>query len=443
MNRLNSVEPVRDFYSQQLSFLVADATFILIFLALMFYIAGPLVLVPVLMVAIYGTLAWLTGGALHRALLRRKSFDSRRYNFILEVLSAVHSAKALALEQALQRRYERLIAGGIGPAWQVNYLSSLSESFSASFSLATSIAVGGVGAWLVINDQMSVGALAAATMLAGRSVQPLLRSLGLWNKFQSVRIGLRNLEAVEAMPAENDAGAASIDAFGSAELDAISFRYADNAPVLFDQASLSINRGETLGISGANGSGKTTLIRLLAGDLLPNAGDIRVNGQSMLTLDRQALRGHIAVIPQHCVLLQGSVLDNLTRFDVDANLDQALELAARLGLDRFFAALPEGYDMQVGDGRSHVLPRGVIQRIGMVRALVGQPQLILFDEANSSLDQAGDKLMRDLLNSYRQDTAMVIVSFRPSLLALADRHLQIRDRAILPLDRAAAAGATA
>lgn len=432
MTRMNSVEPVRDFYSQQLAFLFADGIFIIIFMALMYYIAGWLVLVPLAMVAIYGALAWVTGDALHRALVSRKEFDDRRYNFIFEVLSSIHSAKALAMEQALQRRYERLIAGCATPAWRVNYLSSLAESYSASFSLATSIAVGAAGAWFVINDQMSVGALAAVTMLSGRSVQPLLRALGLWHRFQSVRINVQNLEKVVAMPRENAAAAIALDHFQSATVADVHFAYEGAAAPVFEGAALSIQRGETISISGANGSGKTTLIRLLAGDLAAGVGEIRVNDRPIDDLDHQSLRRRIAVIPQHCMLLQGTVLDNLTRFDVDANLDQALELAARLGLDRFFAALADGYEMQVGDGRSHILPSGVIQRIGMVRALVGQPELILFDEANMSLDQHGDKLVRELLASYKQDCGIVIVSFRPSLLAIADRHFEIRERRIQP-----------
>jgi ATP-binding cassette subfamily C protein LapB len=190
-------------------------------------------------------------------------------------------------------------------------------------------------------------------------------------------------------------------------------------------------RGETIGLTGANGSGKTTLLNLIMGNYSPTKGVLKINGRSIDEFDRQAMRRHIAYIPQRSVLFRGTVLDNLTNFDLDANIDQGLELAARLGLDRFFAARPNGYEMPISEGSANGLPTGVVQRIGMVRALVGKPQLILFDEANATLDQSGDKLVRDLLASYSGRAATVIVSFRPSLLAIADRLFEITDQRIV------------
>ena len=443
MERLNSVEPVRDFYGQQVSLLLADLPFMLIFLGLIYYIAGILVLAPLALMVFYGALAWLTGNALHAAARDRRGLDGKRYSFIVEVLSSIHTAKGLAIERALQRRYERLIATGVGPGWRVNYLSSVSESFSNGFSQMTSIAVGGIGALLVINDQMSVGALAASTMLAGRSVQPVLRTLALWTRYQSIRLGVEHVKAVYAMPAEPNADKTGIDAIESIKLQDLSFRYGEDRPLLFDNVNLSVARGETIGLSGPNGCGKTTLLNLIIGGHAPTGGMLAVNDTAIETIARSSLRRHIAYIPQRAVLFKGTILDNLTRFDIDANLDQALDLAARLGLDRFFAGMPDGYDMEVGDGGTGGLPSGVIQRVGMVRALVGEPQLILFDEANSSLDQAGDKLVRDLIATYREKAAIMLVSFRPSLLAIADRRFVFEAGKIVPAPPVAGGTTTA
>ncbi len=431
MERLNSIEPVRDFYGPQMSLLLADIPFMIIFMALIYCIAGWLVFVPVGLVAGYGLLAWLTGNSLYLALHDRKELEGRRYNFIVEVLSSIHTVKALAIERSLQRRYERLIAQEAALGWRVNYLSSLSESFASGFSQMTSVTVGGIGAFLVITDQMSVGSLAAATMLAGRSVQPLLRTLGLWNRFQSTRLGVENLRAITALPDESAVSSAPIDAIDRLALDHVSFRYDSELPLLFDGVELSIERGETIGLSGANGSGKSTLLNLIMGNYSPTGGSLLINGRSIDDFNRQALRRHIAYVPQRSTLFKGTILDNLTNFDVDANLEQGLELAARLGLDRFFAAMPNGYEMVVSESGVNGLPAGVVQRIGMVRALVGKPQLILFDEANAALDQTGDKLVRDLLSTYAGQAALILVSFRPSLLAIADRHFEIDNQRIV------------
>lgn len=441
LDRLNSVEPVRDFYGQQFSMMLSDLPFVVIFLGLIYYIGGALVLAPIGLIAVYALLAWGNGHALHEALRERKEFDGRRYNFIVEVLSSIHTAKGLAIERVLQRRYERLIASGAAPGWRVNFLSSISEGFANGFSQMTSVTVGGFGAMLVINGQMTVGALAASTMLAGRSVQPLLRSLGLWTRYQSVRLSVEQLKTIEAMPSEPMTTGELVGPIDKVELRDVSFRYGPDLPLLYDGASLTVERGETIGLNGCNGCGKTTLLGMLMGSQAPTSGSLEINERPIGPLNRASLRYQIAYIPQRAVLFKGSILENMTRFDVDANLEQALDLAARLGLDRFFAGLPDGYEMMVNDGATAGLPSGVVQRIGMVRALVGDPRLILFDEANSSLDHDGDKLVRDLLITYKPNSAMIVVSFRPSLLAIADRQLSIRGGLIVPSDRGAQSSA--
>jgi ATP-binding cassette subfamily C protein LapB len=442
MERLNSIEPVRDFFGAQLSLLLADVPFIVIFLALIYFIAGWLVMVPIAIVAGFGFMIWLTGDALYLALHERKELEGRRYNFIVEVISNIHTVKSLAIERLLGRRYERLISHEAALGWRVNYLSSLSESFAAGFSQMTLVTVGGLGALLVINDQMSVGSLAAASMLAGRSVQPLLRTLGIWTRFQSTRLAVANLRAVTALPRECSASSRDVEEVDCISMEDMSFGYDLTAAPLFDHADWSIVRGETIGLTGANGSGKTTLLNLIMGNYSPTKGVLKINGRSIDEFDRQAMRRHIAYIPQRSVLFRGTVLDNLTNFDLDANIDQGLELAARLGLDRFFAARPNGYEMPISEGSANGLPTGVVQRIGMVRALVGKPQLILFDEANATLDQSGDKLVRDLLASYSGRAATVIVSFRPSLLAIADRLFEITDQRIVSVPGGANRAAT-
>lgn len=427
LDRLNSVEAIRDFYGQQAGLLLVDLPFLVIYLGLMTYIGGTMVLVPVMLVLLFGLLAWITGHALHDVHGKRKVLDDRRYNFIVEVLSNIHTAKGLAMERVLARRYERLTASSAALSWRTHYLGSVSESFGSGFSLLSTIAVGGFGAWLVIQGQMSTGALAAATMLAGRSVQPLLRSLALWTRYQSVRLSMDRMRAIASMPRERNEDAVGLGALERIALENVSFAYPGATQPLFSGLDLTIRRGETVGISGSNGCGKSSLLWMLVGGLHPQTGRLTANGIPIEDVNLKTLRQQVAFIPQKAVLFKGTVLDNLTNFDVDAHLAQALDLAAALGLDRYFAGVPDGYEMEIGAGSNGGLPSGVVQRIAMVRALVGDPKFILFDEANAALDQAGDALVRELLVRFHTRAAIVIVSFRPSLLAIADRQYHLRN----------------
>lgn len=426
LDSLNAVDPVRDFYGNSASFLLVDVPFLLIFLGLIAFIGGWLVLVPISLIVLFGFLAWLTGQALHNVHRMRKHVDDRRYNFIVEVLGNIHTVKGLAMEGVIERRHERLVEQSAALGWRNNYLSSMSESLISAFSQVSTIAVAGAGAFLVIRGDISTGALAASTLLAGRAVQPLLRTLGLWTRFQSVRLSNAQLQTVLSMPSENAAQRQAAPAIDTIELQSVTFGFqsdddpdAASASNLFEDLSLSVARGQITAISGPNGSGKSTLLWMLMGGIEPQSGRILINGQDISQFDRRSLRQQIAYVPQRAVLFKGTVLDNLTNFDIDRNMETALELAHALGLDQYFAAIPEGYQLDVGNGG---LPSGVIQRIAMVRALVNRPQVILFDEANANLDQTGDRLVIELLKKYRQDTALVMVSFRPSVLALADQH---------------------
>ena len=146
------------------------------------------------------------------------------------------------------------------------------------------------------------------------------------------------------------------------------------------------------------------------------------------------------------MLFKGTVLDNITMFGDDALIDPAIELAGIVGLDREFSRLPKGYDTMVGDSSVEYLPSGVIQRIAVVRALVRKPKLILFDEANAGLDFQSDRELRDLLAAMKGRAAIVLITHRPSLIRLADRVFDVKDRKVVeatPEDGAPEAGTSA
>ncbi|MEM8798736.1 MAG: ABC transporter transmembrane domain-containing protein [Pseudomonadota bacterium] len=433
LDRLSSIDPVRDFYASQAMLTLVDFPFAILFLALLGVIGGSLVVVPIILMVVFGLIAHHIGKKLRGKLTERSTWDDRRYNFIIEVLNGIHTLKGLTMEPLMLRRYERLMENCARVGHGIGYLNSLAQSIGSAFSQMTMVIVASVGSLYVMSGQISVGALAACTLLAGRTVQPILRALGVWSRFQNIQIAEERLDEIDATPVEPN-GEAVPNAINLVELKNVTLKVPGREAPLFENINFEIARGDVIGVKGPNGCGKSTLLGALMGLIDPASGDIFFNERKIDVWDRSAIRQHIAYLPQRAVLFQGTVLDNLTAFEPEKNIDQALEYACRLGLDRVFASLPDGYETQINAGGRSSVAAGIAQRIAIVRALVRQPSLILFDEANSAFDRETDVALHGLLQELKRQAAIVLVSYRPSLLAIAERQIDLSNRGIREID---------
>jgi len=428
LQRLRGIETLRSFYSGQEIHLLIDVPFAFLFLGLIGLIAWDLALALLAVIAVLVAVSLAVGLVLSGSLQRRAKTDELRHNFIIEVLNGIHTIKSIGAEALMVRRYERLQRTSTESSYWVALYSAFARIVGATFSQLTIVIVGAYGSTLAMEGRLSVGALAACTFLAGRAAQPLLRALGIWTQFQNVRIARQQVNAIFAMaPDERGDIARGHVIEGGISLAGVDFGYgAREAPLLHD-LDLHIAPGEVIGITGNNGSGKTTLLWLILGFLKPGAGQVLMDGIDVRRHDPERLRRHVAYLPQHGVLFQGTILENLTMFD-DTRIDRAKEIAARLGLHEIIGRLPRGYDTPLSDSPDEGLPVGVRQRIAIVRALVplDDPRLIVFDESNAWLDQAGDELLRRLLLDLCGRCTIVLVSHRPSYLALANRVYVVR-----------------
>ena len=164
----------------------------------------------------------------------------------------------------------------------------------------------------------------------------------------------------------------------------------------------------------------------MSGLLKPTAGTVFLDGHDVSAFDPASVRSSVAYLPQHGKLFNGTIIDNITMFRPQKT-DDALAIARLLGLEQVVATMPLGYRTPVGDGATDTVTRGVKQRIAIVRALVDRPRVVLFDEANSAMDGAGDALLREFLAKLKGRCTLVLNTHRPSLLRLADRTFEIHD----------------
>jgi ATP-binding cassette subfamily C protein LapB len=428
LERMSSLGTLKEFYAGQAIMTLFDLPFSIIFLALISYLAGSLVFVPILLITIFALAAWHIGIQLRKAISERMIADERRFNFIIEVLTGIHTLKSMAMETQMLRRYERLQEACAKTDYDVTRNSSSAMSLGALFSQLTMFAVVGAGSTFVIDGQLTIGGLAACTMLSGRAMQPLQRAVGIWSRFQSIQLAREKLREIFELQPETQGALPVLDASykGGIELNNVGLRFGEEGEPVFSGVDLSIKPGEIIGISGGNASGKSSLLYLMMGAMRASEGQVLIDGQDINELDPNSVRRRIAYLPQHGVLFNGTILENLTMFKSELE-EKALRIARLLGLDDVVARMPLGYDTSVGNGAYDTLPRGIKQRIAIARALMSDPVVLLFDEANAAMDSAGDKVLTEFLEQARGKRTLVLVSHRPSVLRMADAVYDLKN----------------
>lgn len=426
LKRFNSLNVMRDFYAGQLISAIADMPFLVLILLIIGYIASWLVLVPIGILVLYLYGAFQHTGVLKKLVEFRQEHDDKRFNFIIETLNNIHTVKSTAMEAAMVRRYERLQAASAINDFDTSYKGALPLAQGVTLSQLAVVLVVAFGSIMVINGMLTIGSMAATTLLAGRVLQPVSAVVGVWSRLQTIRVARRELRELLLMPVENIEGQEEAPKIkGKIEITNLSFRYADNLPWLFQDLNLTIEPGDTIGIKGASLSGKSTLALLIMGLLRATQGKIKVDDKNIIEYVPASLRQQIGYMPQQGVLFNGTIMENLTMFQ--SGFEQnAKQIASVMGLDSIISQFPKGYDTTVGDQAIDTLPQGIRQRITVARALVKKPAIVIFDEANAAVDMQGDELLRKLLGLVAKQTTLIIFSHRPSILGIANKRFLLK-----------------
>jgi ATP-binding cassette subfamily C protein LapB len=425
LERLASIATVRDAYSGAAFQTLLDLPFCALYVAAMFHLSPLLAAVPVVMALVFLLASLAVARLVRRAVVALADREERRFNMLFDVLSAIHSIKALGLEAQMTRRYERLQQGCADARGVLAEVSGQGQGLAMLLSNLATALVATLGCLAVLDGELTVGGLGACLLLTGRTMQPLGGALGVFARAEVLKGAQARLADIESMPDQRVAGAPALAVpRGRVALDRLRLTRFDGSVVL-DEISLAVEPGECVGIRAANGSGKTSLLLLIQGTLRPTSGRVLIDGQDLARVDPRTVADGIAYLPAHGTLVRGTLLDNLTMYR-PALAARARAIAAELGLDVIAATLPQGYETPLGDGTTN-LSRGAAQMVAIARALVGQPRLLLFDEANIHLDTAADQALRALLTRLAGHCTILLVSDRPSTLALARRQLRLQD----------------
>jgi PrtD family type I secretion system ABC transporter len=308
------------------------------------------------------------------------------------------------------------------------------------FRLAMQSLILGLGAYLTIERQVGAGAMFAATFLLGRGLQPIEQIVAGWRQVVAARLAwVRVRDVLNANP-EVEQRTSLPRPQGAVAIEGVNLVAPNGTRPILRAISLSVTAGETTGIVGPSGAGKSSLVRVLVGVVRPTTGIVRLDGADIQTYPADEIGAAFGYLPQDVELFADTVAANISRFQPDSDEDviRAAELA---GVHETILKLPQGYNTQIG-ASGELLSGGYRQRIGLARAVFGDPSVVVLDEPSSNLDSEGDlALARCLQALKRMGTTVFIVSHRPTSLSAVDRILLMRDgmiEAFGPRDEVAA-----
>lgn len=426
-------QPLRDLdsFRQLLTGPVFGAVFDLpwmpIFIGILFVIDPAVGLITLVGALVLFGLAMLQDRMSRPPLQEANEAAIKGYAFTDAALRNGEVVRAMGMLQAIGARWTayRVLAIERG-AW-ASQRASVFGNLTKFTRMFIQILVIGVGAYLVLNGTIGPAMLFANMILASRALQPIEKLVGAWDGI--VNGGRAYDRLNQALQGYKPAAAATSlpRPLGQLSIEGVNFAPPGAERYVLQGLNFKIEPGEMLGIIGPSGAGKSSLARLVVGVWRPNIGHVRLDGADVFSWNRAEFGRHVGYLPQDTELFAGTIRDNIARFLPDITDEQVVAAATLADVHSLILRLPKGYETELTDG-GYMLSAGQRQRVGLARALLGDPRLLVLDEPNASLDAEGeDALMRviDLLKA--QGTTIVVVSHKPTILRAADKMLVLRE----------------
>lgn len=425
LDRFNAVNAIREFEAGQPMVLIFDVVFAAIFLLFIAVLGGWLVAWPLGALAVAAVLLLMVTPALRRRHNTQIDADSAVNDFLVSVLGAGHNIRSLAMEVAMTDRYESLQVKRIRAQARSEKIGVHFGDFVGFLGQCCTVGVVCHGAMLVNATELTTGALAACTILAGRALQPLRSAVGMWTKYVSVAATRHRMHQLMDVPQSDRGLNSSVPPAVSGHVELRDVRFAnesDNSEFIAP-IDLDIPAGQIVALIGPNASGKSTVLQILSGELAPDSGVVLVDGASVGSIAPKKRRRSIVRLDQSDSLFRGTFIDNLTGFRPELR-DAAIKAARFLDFADDIDVLPKGFDTPVSDV-ANTFSRGFVQRMCLARSLLDQPSVILADQSFSAMDTQGKAAVKRLLNQLRGHTTVIYVTYDPDLLAEADQVIDL------------------
>ncbi len=436
-NNLREFESLREFFTSGTLVALVDLPFIFLFVAVIWFIAGPVAVVPLSAIPLVILAGLILQFPLRAVIEKTQREASQKHALLVEAIDGLETIKATAAESRVQRAWERFVGLTAESSGKARFLSGLATTFAQTTIQLSTVVVVVYGVHLISEGELTMGALVAATILTGRALAPLGALAGMLTRLQQSRVALKSLDELMKRPLERPVDKTFLHRprlNGQIEFKDVKFAYPGQETNALESVTMKIQPGERVAILGRIGSGKSTISRLMMGLYDPAEGAVLMDGTDIRQIDRADLRRNVAYVSQDNYLFFGSVRDNISFGAPQVDDETVLRAASLAGVTDFLRSHPHGFDLQVGE-RGMYLSGGQRQSVAIARALLLDPPVVLLDEPTSHMDNSTEAQFKNRLSQHLTGKTLVLITHRSSLLSMVDR-LIILDRGRIVADGA-------
>jgi ATP-binding cassette subfamily B protein len=411
-SRVNELENIRQFLTGTALTVVLDAVFSVIYIIVMVFYSWILTLVALATVPLFAILTLIAAPIIRQQSRTKAERNAQTQSYLVEIVSGIETVKAQNIELRSRWQWQEYYARYVSAGFKNVLTSTTASSISGFLNKLSGLLLLWVGAYLVLENQLTLGQLIAFRIIASYTTSPLLRLIQLWQNFQETALSLERLSDILDTPTEiEQAGRNNIpipEISGAVKYENVSFRFAASGAPQLTNINLDVSPGTFVGVVGSSGAGKSTLAKILPRLYELNSGRILIDGYDISKVEIYSLRSQIGVVLQDTLLFDGTVQENIALTNPDATSEDIIEAAKVAFAHDFIMSLPQGYNSRVGE-RGAALSGGQRQRIAIARTVLQNPKLLVLDEATSALDYNTERsVCLNLATAFREKTVFFI-----------------------------------
>ncbi|MGB1328242.1 MAG: type I secretion system permease/ATPase [Porticoccaceae bacterium] len=433
-SQIRHFESVRNFMTSSTLFVLADAPFALLFIVVIYFIAGPVAFVPLMMIPVGLIIGLAMKGPIERYTAESMEESNKKNGLLIEALDGVESVKAASAEWKLENRWRELTETITTTDLKSKLLTTFSTSSTQSIQQLSYVGIIATGAYSIVNGDLTMGGLIACSIISGRALTPLAQMPSMIAQWKHAQIALDVLDGIMAMPSERENQRLVVpdSCRGELKVKQVGFAYEENAPQVTVE-KLSFKPGDRVAILGSVGSGKSTLIKILSGLYQPQQGGVFLDDMDMSLVANEFVREQIGYLPQEVRLFNGTLRDNLVLGLPTLSDSQILKAAALTGLDQAIQNHPSGLEINISEGGKG-LSGGQRQLVGLTRMLLARPKILLLDEPTASMDTRLEEfVMQHLFEQLPDDSVIVLATHKAGVLKHVNR-IVVMDSGKVSLD---------